>query len=193
MAVLPIGQLLGLGDLLAKTDGEEFLQAHVENTVLGHHLLYVDAVGGREIAPAPQAVDVVLERQPHFADRLVGEEIRQLLRHADMRQTEEIAPLVTRDLDQSSGVVDASLETGTRLGVHAHSLLCTQIRYRFGYLLLFVHNDHFAFERRNRHPLQQVLIDMMRLISHAMRVKQIIPFFPNDRRTPGGIAPPHRS
>ena len=76
MAVLPVRQLLRLGYLLLETDGEQLLQTHVQNTVLRHQFLDVNTVRRRKIAPAPQAVDVVLESQPDLAYIRVGEEIR---------------------------------------------------------------------------------------------------------------------
>ena len=183
MAVLPIGQLLRFGYFFAKTDGEQFLQTEVENTVLRHHFLDVDAVGGREIASASQSVDVILKRQPDLADVLVCEEIREFLRQADMGEAEEITAVVSGNLYECSRVVNTPLETGPCLRVHTYGYLRAQVSHGVRDLVRLVHHDYLAFERHERIVLQQVLTDMRRLISHVAHVLRLKVCVPNGCQT----------
>ena len=183
MAVLPIGQLLRFGYFFAKTDGEQFLQTEVENTVLRHHFLDVDAVGGREIASASQSVDVILKRQPDLADVLVCEEIREFLWQADMGEAEEITAVVSGNLYECSRVVNTSLETGPCLRVHTYGFLRAQVSHGVRDLVGLVHHDYLAFERHERIVLQQVLTDMRRLISHVAHVLRLKVYVPNGCQT----------
>ena len=183
MAVLPIGQLLRFGYFFAKTDGEQFLQTEVENTVLRHHFLDVDAVGGREIASAAQSVDVILKRQSDLADVLVCEEIREFLRQADMGEAEEITAVVSGNLHECSRVVNTSLETGPCLRVHTYGFLRAQVSHGVRDLVGLVHHDYLAFERHERIVLQQVLTDMRRLISHVAHVLRLKVYVPNGCQT----------
>lgn len=183
MAVLPIGQLLRFGYFFAKTDSEQFLQAEVENTILRHHFLDVDAVGGREIASAAQSVDVILKRQPDLADVLVCEEIREFLRQTDMGEAEEITAVVSGNLYECSRVVNTSLETGPCLRVHTYGFLRAQVSHGVRDLVGLVHHDYLAFERHERIVLQQVLTDMRRLISHVVHVLRLKVYVPNGCQT----------
>ena len=183
MAVLPIGQLLRFGYFFAKTDSEQFLQAEVENTILRHHFLDVDAVGGREIASAAQSVDVILKRQSDLADVLVCEEIREFLRQADMGEAEEITAVVSGNLHECSRVVNTSLETGPCLRVHTYGFLRAQVSHGVRDLVGLVHHDYLAFERHERIVLQQVLTDMRRLISHVVHVLRLKVYVPNGCQT----------
>ena len=110
-----------------------------------------------------------------------------------MREPEEIAPLVRRDLYQSRRVVRAALKTRTCFGIDTDHFLRPQIVHRLLHLLGLVHYDHFAFKRHQRHPLKQILTDMMRLISHGWHVIQLIVCDPNGQRMLAGIPLPHRS
>ena len=183
MAVLPIGQLLRFGYFFAKTDSEQFLQTEVENTVLRHHFLDVDAVGGREIASAAQSVDVILKRQSDLADVLIREEIREFLRQADMSEAEEITAVVSGNLYECSRVVNTSLETGPCLRVHTYGFLRAQVSHGVRDLVGLVHHDYLAFERHERIVLQQVLTDMRRLISHVAHVLRLKVYVPNGCQT----------
>ena len=183
MAVLPIGQLLRFGYFFAETDSKQFLQAEVENTILRHHFLDVDAVGGREIASAAQSVDIILECQPNLADVLVCEEIREFLRQADMGEAEEITAVVSGNLYECSRVVNTSLETGPCLRVHTYGFLRAQVSHGVRDLVGLVHHDHLAFERHERIVLQQVLTDMRRLISHVAHVLRLKVYVPNGCQT----------
>ena len=73
-------------------------------------MLDVHTVGRGEIPPASEAVDVIAESESDLADGRVGEEIREFLRHADMGEPEEIAPLMRGYLDERRGIMDASCE-----------------------------------------------------------------------------------
>ena len=103
-----------------------------------------------------------------------------------MRQAEEIAPLVTGYLYQGGRVVDPPLKTRPCFRIYADNLLLPEIPDRVLHLFGLVYYDHFPFKRRYRHPLKELLTDMMCLISHAMLLKQLILCVPNGRRTPAG-------
>ena len=111
--VLPIGELLRLGDLTSVSDCVVLLKSLIQDAVRGNDFLNVNAVGGREITSAAKAVDIIFERQTDFAHLRVREEIREFLRHADMGETEEVTTLVGRYLNKGSGIMYAALETGT--------------------------------------------------------------------------------
>ena len=73
-------------------------------------MLDVHTVGRCEIPPASESVDVIAESESDLADGRVGKEIREFLGHADMGESEEIAPLMGGYLDECRGVMDASGE-----------------------------------------------------------------------------------
>ena len=148
MGVLPVRQLLGLGYLLAETDGEDLLQPEVEYAVLGHDLLDVHAVSGGEITPAAQAVDIIFEGQADFLDVGVGKEGSEALGKADMREAEEVTTLVRGDLNEGRRVVNPALKTRAGFGVHSDRFLRTQIGDGFLYHLGLIDDDHFAVEGR---------------------------------------------
>ena len=76
VGVLPVGELLRFGYLATETDSEQFLESEIEDAVLYNHLLDVDAVGGCEITPATQSVDIVLEGKSYLAHLRISKEIR---------------------------------------------------------------------------------------------------------------------
>ena len=86
-----------------------------------------------------------------------------------------------RDLHEGRRVVRPPLKTRPRFGIHAYRTLLAQVRHRIRYLLLVIDDDHFPFERRYRHPLQQLFVNMMCLIWHvmpALRLKLSVPNVP---------------
>ena len=167
MTILPIGQLLGLGDLATETDGEQFLESQVQQTVLRHQFLDINAVSRYKIVPSAQPIDIISERQAHLAYILVRKEIRQHLRHAYVGQPEQVTSLMVRYLDQSRRIMDSSCKTGTGLGIHAYPTVSTQVRDRLFGLLERFDDHHLAFKDLNGQGLQLLLTDMMSLVPHV--------------------------
>ena len=166
MRVLPVGELLRFGYLAPETDGVDFLEPQVENTVLRHEFLNIDTVSGCELAPAAQTVDVVAESESHFAHLGVGEEIRQLLRHADMGEAEEVTALMIRYLHQRRWIMDAAFERGPGLRVHPYHFLLAQVAHGSRHILLPLNDDDLTFEHLHGVVLEQILADMMERVIH---------------------------
>ena len=72
-------------------------------------------------------------------------------------------------------------------------LLAAQISHRLFHLLRLIDDDNFSFKRRYREPLEKIFTDMMRLISHVMRVKRQSVCVPNGQRKLGDKELRHRS
>ena len=156
VGVLPVGELLGFGDFPAEADGENLLQAHVEDTVLGDDGLQVDTVGGLEVATAPKSRYIVLEGKPYLGYFRVGEEVSQGLRHAYMGETEEVAALFGSDLQEGGGIVHAARETGAGLGIHSDGRLLGEVSDRLFYFLGRIHDNDLSAEGCQREPLDEV-------------------------------------
>lgn len=168
MGVLPVGQLLGLGDLTTETYGEDLLEAEIEDAVLGDHGLHIDAVSGLEVASASETVDVIFEGEAYFADVGVSEDVGECLGHAYMGQAEEVTAFVGCYLHECRRVVDTSLKTRTCFGVHADDFLGLEIGDSVRDLFFAVDDEHLSFECRNGHQLKQLFTDMCCLISHGV-------------------------
>lgn len=119
----PVGELLGFADLLLEEDGVDLLQAHVGDLVVGDEFLQLGESGGTQGGlEAPELVEVVVGREPDFADGAVLEELQQGLGQACLVEAEEEGVGVGRELEQGDVVSLAALEAGTGLGVEPHGL-----------------------------------------------------------------------
>ena len=193
VTILPIGELLGLGDLFAETDGEDLLQAKIQDAVFGYHRLDIDTVGRREITPSTKAVDIIAKGETDLAYLRVGKDVRKGLRHAYMGETEEITTLMRGDLHEGSGIMGTPLKTRPCLGVDTDDRLLGQIGDGIGYLLFAIDDDDLPLEGRKGHELEQVLTDMCCLISHAMRALRPKFYVPNGSQTPRDKGRQHRA
>ena len=167
VGIFPIGELLRLGNLTTKTDGEDFLQAQIEDAVLRDHRLDIDTVSGREITASAQSIDIIFEGQANLTDIGVGEDVGERLGHTYMSKAEEIAAIVRSYLDERRRIMGAPLKTGSRFGIDAQDALRREIGNGIRYLLFAVDDDYFAFESRDRHKLQQILVNMMNRVWHG--------------------------
>ena len=123
VGVLPVGELLGFGNLPAEADGENLLQSHVEDTIFGDDGLQVNAVGGLEVAAASEPRYIVFEGKSHLGDFRVGKEVRQRLRHPYVGKAEEVTTLLGGDLQEGGGVMHTAGETGSGLCIDTDSVL----------------------------------------------------------------------
>lgn len=151
MGVLPVGELLGFGDLTSETDREDLLKSEIENAVLGDHGLHVDAVSRLEVSSASETVDVIFEGKAYLADIRISEDVGKCLRHADMSQTEEVTAFMGSDLHECGGVMDTPLKTRSCFGVYADDTLSLEIGDGVRDLFFAVNDKHLSIECRNRH------------------------------------------
>ena len=156
VGVLPIGELLGFGNLSSKADGENLLQSHVEDTIFGDDGLQVNAVGGLEVAAASEPRYIVFEGKSHLGDFRVGKEVRQRLRHPHVGKAEEVTTLLSGDLQEGGGVMHTAGETGAGLGIYAYGRLLGEVGDRLLYFLGRIYNNDLAAEGCQREPLDEV-------------------------------------
>ena len=87
MRVLPIGELLGFANLLAKDNREDLLQTEFHNTIFAYHRLQIYTIGRLEVASSAKTSNVVFESQPHFAYVRIGEYLCDFNGQPYMRET----------------------------------------------------------------------------------------------------------
>ena len=113
---------------------------------MGYNLLDIYTISGGELAEPAKTVDVVAEGKTHLTYIGIGEEIRQLLRHAYMREAEEIASFMIRYLHERRRVMDSPLERRSGLRVHTYHFLLAQVVHRRRHVLLVLDDNNLAFK-----------------------------------------------
>lgn len=140
---LPVGELRCFGNAPAEEVGKEFGQTHVLNAHRGGHLLEVYAASRCEVGAAlAELVEVVFEREAHFAKVFVLEKLRKAVGEAHEVETKEETKVAARHLQQRHLVGGAAAEGGARFGVDAQQRAGAEVAHSaFGFGFALHHND----------------------------------------------------